>query len=1132
MRNKLRGASGVALFAAVFGASSAWAQEAQPQTPQTPPAPQTVDQAAPEVEPGTQDRVVVTGQLIAGATEDAPLPVETFALEDLQEQGAPTAMEFLRTINISSEASGNSDGSIAGAAAGFANVNLRGLGTGRTMVLLNGKRFQAGDGGFGADINTIPNFAVGRVDVLKDGASVTYGAGAVGGVINYITRKLDGLEVQGNWKTYDKSAGEGEISALWGKQGDAADILIGASYGWQHELHLAERDYANLPYTSLPGAYQLSDANPATYTLFNQNGSPTAVAAIRDFTQAQCQAAGGELVRVLNTASTSNECAIRYTPSYNFLEHETYTRGYLETNFDLTDTQSIHFELNYAKTDNPYVRTPPTLGNGGTRATEARPAGNTLGTYNIPYQIPVYNALGTTVTSTVTNPYANEFYNRAFANGLITSTVNSSRGDLSPSGQWRPVMAGGNSGYEDGKRYEWTQRETFGGVLSLKGEFTEDGFLGRFLPENTTYELSGTYRLYSFLQSRPTILKSRLENALRGYGGPECKAIDRVATVTVPLPERSQFATQALYEQAVFTARQNYDRSVGIQSDTAPGTNGCQFFNPFISSYQTNLFTGAPNTAYAGAGFQNSPELMRWMQTDRVNDQRSEALTIDGILTGEVPGFELPGGKIGWAAGVQWRQTEFRLVPVMTAEEFSLESQRCTWGDVGLPATFVGQDQCVANSGPNYDAGLGRLIPTFTDRQWISYYGELQIPVLDNLNFQVAVRREDYSTLVGDIWKVAGKYDVFDWLSFRGSYSTNFQVPPDSINNTEPQVGATYIASLLRSVPTTVITVPGITPEDDTGANIGVIFAPEVFDGQLRASADFWEFKVLGEIGNTSLTASLFPNVFGTAAPAPGAVANCSAPFIGFFRFEGGACVQGTSTAAAINNVDLYQLNTGGYITNGIDYQADYTHDLGPGELTVAASFTNVLVYKVKGYDLTPPGGTSVRILNSFNGLGSTNFSRTGTVQPEWRGNASIRYALDEHVFNLRMNYIQGVQDDSALVKVGAGPDGVVNATCTNLTNCLTANTGGTASDDRFATYGWFPNDYTDFDFTYIWTPSFVEDFQLRVSVLNVTDEDPMPAQNANSGGIGAGSSNRSGYLNGFGNPRGRQFSIGLTKKF
>ncbi|RYG37224.1 MAG: hypothetical protein EON93_03945, partial [Burkholderiales bacterium] len=412
MKSILRSASGAALFA-WLGVTGAWAQE-QPQTQE----PDRIPTAAQDAQPASTDRVVVTGQLIRGASEDAPLPVEVFDLEALKEQGAPTAMEFLRTLNISSESSGNSDGSLGGAAAGFANVNLRGLGTGRTMVLFNGKRFQSGDGGFGADINTIPNFAVGRIDVLKDGASVTYGAGAVGGVINYITRKVDDLEVQANYKTYDKSAGEGEVSVLWGKTFDRGDVMIGASYGWQNELHLSERDYANLPFTDLPGAYQQTDSNPANWTLFNPNGSTTALATIRDYTPAQCNAAGGELLRLLNTSSTSSDCAIRYTPFYNFLEKETYSRGYFETNYDLDDNMELHVELQYAKTDTPRFLTPPVLSNGATRATETRPAGSTLGAYTVPYLQTLYNANGV-ATGTVVNPLANEFYNRAIANGFV-----------------------------------------------------------------------------------------------------------------------------------------------------------------------------------------------------------------------------------------------------------------------------------------------------------------------------------------------------------------------------------------------------------------------------------------------------------------------------------------------------------------------------------------------------------------------------------------------------------------------------------------------------------------------------------------------------------------------------------------
>src|SRR5262249_54996641 len=161
-----------------------------------------------------------------------------------------------------------------------------------------------------------------------------------------------------------------------------------------------------------PGAYQSADANPATYTVFNPNGSTTALATIRDFTQAQCEADGGGIGRLLNTANpTNNECFFRYTPYYNFLEKETYTRGYMEANVDFTHHQRFHFEINYAKTDNPYVRTPPALANGGTRATETRPQGSTLGTYNIPYQQQLYDAQGNP-TTTVLNPFAVEFYNR------------------------------------------------------------------------------------------------------------------------------------------------------------------------------------------------------------------------------------------------------------------------------------------------------------------------------------------------------------------------------------------------------------------------------------------------------------------------------------------------------------------------------------------------------------------------------------------------------------------------------------------------------------------------------------------------------------------------------------------------
>ena len=69
--------------------------------------------------------------------------------------------------------------------------------------------------------------------------------------------------------------------------------------------------------------------------------------------------------------------------------------------------------------------------------------------------------------------------------------------------------------------------------------------------------------------------------------------------------------------------------------------------------------------------------------------------------------------------------------------------------------------------------------PDYNDQQQYSFFGELQIPVLDNLNFQAAARREEFSGGLGaTVYKVSGKWDVWGPLSIRGSYGTNYQAPP------------------------------------------------------------------------------------------------------------------------------------------------------------------------------------------------------------------------------------------------------------------------------------------------------------------------------------------------------------------
>ena len=125
MKFTLRSASSAAILVGLAGALPVSAQEAPA------PAPQ-VDQTAPQAAaPEQQDaeRVVVTGSLIAGSAEDAALPVEVYTSEDLEEQGAPTALEFAKDLTISGPTQGEANFQ-GGSAPGAVSFNLRGIGAG------------------------------------------------------------------------------------------------------------------------------------------------------------------------------------------------------------------------------------------------------------------------------------------------------------------------------------------------------------------------------------------------------------------------------------------------------------------------------------------------------------------------------------------------------------------------------------------------------------------------------------------------------------------------------------------------------------------------------------------------------------------------------------------------------------------------------------------------------------------------------------------------------------------------------------------------------------------------------------------------------------------------------------------
>ncbi len=147
------------------------------------------------------EEVVVTGTRIKsqdgfGATS----PVTVITAENIANLGFVNIEAVLNSLP-SIETSQNAN--ISNGSTGTATVDLRGLGTNRTLVLVNGRRMTAGGASTQApDISQIPTIAIERVDVLTGGASATYGADAVAGVVNFVTRRMTGIEIRAGWSGY------------------------------------------------------------------------------------------------------------------------------------------------------------------------------------------------------------------------------------------------------------------------------------------------------------------------------------------------------------------------------------------------------------------------------------------------------------------------------------------------------------------------------------------------------------------------------------------------------------------------------------------------------------------------------------------------------------------------------------------------------------------------------------------------------------------------------------------------------------------------------------------------------------------------------------------------------------------
>jgi iron complex outermembrane receptor protein len=559
---------------------------------------------APNAWAQDDEEVVVTGSYIRGTPEDAALPVSVITQEDLLNRGAPTTLDLIKTLPESNGVLGDTNQFDARAqgSEGSGTVNLRGLGPQRTLVLMNGHRMVLNPFALVAagavDTNTIPSFAVGRVEVLKDGAAATYGSDAIGGVVNFITRDdVDGLEIGGDYEFIDGSDGDYSAHGLWGWNGERAHLLVAAGIQHRSELAVLERDWAHQPYLNNPQGGWSAAGAPSTFIPL---GATTTAA--RD---PGCAPLGGETF----PSGTVPVCYWQYNIFDNLTEEEDRSQIFSSFDVDLTDSMQFHSDLLLAHTVVPEWHTSPSYA-----LLQGPTAGATPGNSPVPnrFFVPATNpGLAFFIAQNPGGANGN-----SLVTGLPTIIPIAAFGGGALNVANRPYAMGGNPDYDFGAsegRREFDAMRISAGLSGSWGDaFDWDLTLG--------YGEEIGYRT-----GRDTVV-TRYQRLLRGLGGPSCPLVGGTPGVG----------------NCYFFDPFNYQIPGNAITGTANPT-----FQP-----------GGYNPGGLNIGNNNS-DIIDWFFPEVWTRDTATLTTVDLVLNGDTP-ITLAGGPVRWAAGAQYRRDGYQ----------------------------------------------------------------------------------------------------------------------------------------------------------------------------------------------------------------------------------------------------------------------------------------------------------------------------------------------------------------------------------------------------------------------------------------------------------------------------------------
>ena len=886
-------------------------------------------QSAPDVsspnaaDSGEQAAIVVTGSRIKQDPTKSALPLQIISATDIEKNGLanPEQLNMFLTSNGTGadNLASNSD-VVTGAQRGtngLSAANLRGQGSASTLILLNGRRVAAhGLSGGAVDVNQIPYAAIERVEILKDGASAIYGTDAIGGVINYITKKnFKGFSLSGS--TDITEHGGGNIYRLSGLMGygdledDGINIMGGVSYSWNKILRGNQRDFVN---TNQPlRGLSVDTRGTPIATLFNigtnafQNPTGSLLAGLTLTAPNGGNAAAGG-INILDLPGGAGCETMDGGMAYDW-ELWTSPNNFYACAWDTGRAAVIQQPI---ETLTYYAKATVNLGGGhqlfaevtGSDADSAKSFSHaqlSANTTNLPWAYP----LNANTTATY-----NQVFNALLATFPGSAATLNARYGRPLSGRWRCIACG--------PREYKTNSRTLRAYTGIEGPLPFSGWdyhVGASHSESESSSLLGSGYYY----------RGTLANGFN----------DSLAPI-----------------------------APGATTGGLVGLINSGLLNPFSLDQSAAGLTGLAAVSAEGTTLYGG---------------RYTVKEIDASISG--PLFDLPGGPLQVALGIDWR--------------------RETYSFNGSAAAATNQPVIFLAAFDNVNA----LIPK--TRTVKAAYAEVDMPIFDMLTVTAAVRIDDYTgfgTTTNP--KVSAKFTPLDWLMFRGSYSTGFRVPsfnqifngvtvsPYSGSDLADPVacpGGVPTSAYLSGLPCAIIRPEILTggnlnlgPETAKMGSVGVVLRPHP---KWSLSADWWMINVDNTIATLTLRQL---------------VDNASLFQANFLR-------DGTNQIVAI---DQRWVNAGARRTQGVEIALRGGWDLGgESSLSLGLDGTWMLKKREKLIDnpALPFGPSQLGI-----------FTFAGDLGLRWKHNAWINYATKD--FNVTLTQVfRAGYDNQKLPGIASG---------------------------------------------------------------------------------------------------------------